>query len=75
MANVNAIAPGLFQSKMTEQLFEDETTRQQLLAAIPRKTSGAMENIAGLVTYLSSTAGSFTSGAIIPCDGGASTLL
>lgn len=72
--NVNVIAPGLFKSKMTAMLFDDEETKKAVLASVPMKRSGSMENISGLVAFLSSTAGSFMSGMIIPCDGGASTL-
>lgn len=72
--NVNVIAPGLFKSKMTAMLFDNEETRDAMLAAVPLGKSGSMENIAGLVTFLSSVAGNHLSGTIIPCDGGASTL-
>lgn len=72
--NINVIAPGLFRSKMTEPLFADETTKEAMLASIPMHASGSMANIAGLVIYLSSNAGGFLSGAVIACDGGASTL-
>ena len=72
--NVNVIAPGLFKSKMTAVLFDNDETRDAMLAAVPLGKSGSMENIAGLVTFLSSTAGNHLSGVIIPCDGGASTL-
>ena len=72
--NVNVIAPGLFKSKMTAPLFANEEARKAMLAGIPMGRSGSLENIAGLVTFLSSEAGNFLSGVIIPCDGGASTL-
>lgn len=72
--NVNVIAPGLFKSKMTAPLFANEEAKKAMLAGIPMGRSGSLENIAGLVTFLSSEAGNFLSGAIIACDGGASTL-
>lgn len=72
--NVNVIAPGLFKSKMTAPLFANEEARMAMLSGIPMGRSGSMENVAGLVAFLSSEAGNFLSGVIIPCDGGASTL-
>jgi NAD(P)-dependent dehydrogenase (short-subunit alcohol dehydrogenase family) len=72
--NVNVIAPGLFESKMTAPLFANEEIKKAMLAGIPMGRSGSLENISGLVAFLSSTAGNFLSGAIIACDGGASTL-
>ena len=71
--NVNVIAPGLFESKMTASLFESEEAVEQLLANQPMKRSGRMEDIAGLVIYLSSKAGQFITGSTIACDGGATS--
>lgn len=71
--NVNVIAPGLFKSKMTAPLFATEEMEKQLLAAQPMGRSGAMEDVAGLVIFFSSKAGSFVTGVTVPCDGGATT--
>jgi NAD(P)-dependent dehydrogenase (short-subunit alcohol dehydrogenase family) len=69
--NVNAIAPGLFPSKMTQFLFEhgEENVTQH----IPMRRAGTPEDIAGTAIYLSSRAGAFLTGAIIPVDGGVAT--
>jgi len=68
--NVNVIAPGLFKSKMTAPLFADEKAAQKLLEGQPMKRSGTMEDIAGLVIYLSSRAGQYITGGTVICDGG-----
>jgi NAD(P)-dependent dehydrogenase (short-subunit alcohol dehydrogenase family) len=68
---VNAIAPGLFPSKMTAFLFEHEA---QLVGDIPLGRSGTPEDMAGIAIYLASRAGAYTTGAIIPVDGGFATL-
>lgn len=68
---VNAIAPGLFPSKMTEFMFEHEDA---VLAQIPMRRPGTPEDIAGTAIYLASRAGAYTTGAIIPVDGGHQTL-
>jgi NAD(P)-dependent dehydrogenase (short-subunit alcohol dehydrogenase family) len=70
--NVNAIAPGLFPSKMTQFMFEglgDEGATQ----SIPMGRAGRQDDIAGTCIFLSSRAGSYLSGAVIPVDGGVST--
>ncbi|MFK7982719.1 MAG: SDR family oxidoreductase [Saprospiraceae bacterium] len=62
---VNAIAPGFFPSKMTSH-FDHEA----LGARNPVGRIGQPTDIAGLVIYLTSKAGSFMTGNIIPLDGG-----
>jgi NAD(P)-dependent dehydrogenase (short-subunit alcohol dehydrogenase family) len=68
---VNAIAPGLFPSKMTAFLFEHEA---ELVRDIPLGRPGTPEDMAGIAIYLASRAGAYTTGAIIPVDGGFATL-
>jgi NAD(P)-dependent dehydrogenase (short-subunit alcohol dehydrogenase family) len=70
--NVNAIAPGLFPSKMTQFLF-DGAGEEGASQTIPMGRSGRQDDIAGTCIYLSSRAGSYLSGAVIPVDGGVST--
>lgn len=69
--NLNVIAPGLFRSKMTGPLFANEKTEKEVIASVPMKRDGAMEDIGGLTIFLSSKAGSYLTGATIACDGGA----
>jgi NAD(P)-dependent dehydrogenase (short-subunit alcohol dehydrogenase family) len=71
--NVNVIAPGLFKSKMTAPLFATEEIAQQAAATVPMGRPGAMEDIAGLVIFFSSKAGSFLTGTTVSCDGGSVT--
>jgi NAD(P)-dependent dehydrogenase (short-subunit alcohol dehydrogenase family) len=68
---VNAIAPGLFPSKMTAFMFDHE---EQLVAGIPMGRAGRPEDMAGIAIYLASRAGAYTTGAVIPVDGGVATL-
>ena len=65
---VNAIAPGFFRSKMTKRIFEqfeDDLAENSLLGRV-----GEAEDIAGLAIFLSSLAGAYIDGAVIPVDGG-----
>lgn len=66
----NAIAPGLFPSKMTGFALRDDATREALIGSIPLRRAGTPEDIAGLALFLSSRAGSYVTGAVIPIDGG-----
>jgi NAD(P)-dependent dehydrogenase (short-subunit alcohol dehydrogenase family) len=68
---VNAIAPGLFPSQMTAFMFEQQ---EAVLTRIPMGRPGTPEDIAGTAIYLASRAGAYTTGAIIPVDGGHQTL-
>lgn len=70
---VNAIAPGLFKSKMTGFLFDSVDDESSLGEGIPLGRVGRPEDMAGTVIYLSSKAGSFLTGAVIPVDGGSAT--
>lgn len=67
---VNAIAPGYFESRMSSFIFEDPTAKQELEASIPLGRAGTNSDIAGLVQFLSSRAGAYLTGAVIPLDGG-----
>ncbi|HEX4335644.1 MAG TPA: SDR family oxidoreductase [Polyangiaceae bacterium] len=70
--NVNAIAPGLFPSKMTQFVF-DGMGEEGASQNIPMARAGRQDDIAGTCIYLSSRAGSYLTGAVIPVDGGMST--
>ena len=72
--NVNAIAPGLFPSRMTKFLFESAGSADAAATGIPLKRPGRLEDIAGAVIYLSSRAGAYVTGAVIPVSGGIATL-
>jgi NAD(P)-dependent dehydrogenase (short-subunit alcohol dehydrogenase family) len=64
---VNAIAPGLFPSRLTVL---PEAALPAILAAIPRRRVGKPDDMAGAVLYLASAAGSFVTGAVLPVAGG-----
>ena len=67
---VNAVAPGFFPSKMTEaslDRFGPEIERR-----CPLHRIGRPEDMAGVAIYLASRAGAYTTGAVIPVDGGMS---
>jgi NAD(P)-dependent dehydrogenase (short-subunit alcohol dehydrogenase family) len=70
--NVNAIAPGPFPSHMTEYALGDAEGRARAARTVPAGRVGRAEDFAGTILYLAGRAGAYTSGAVIPLDGGIS---
>jgi NAD(P)-dependent dehydrogenase (short-subunit alcohol dehydrogenase family) len=68
---VNALAPGYFPSKMMKKALG--LFGEALMKEIPLGRIGGPADIVGTAIFLSSRAGSFVTGTVIPVDGGAST--
>lgn len=68
--NVNAIAPGVIKTKMTDRLLQDEQIAGQLKSAIPYPRFGESEDIAHLAVYLASSESDFVNGETVVIDGG-----
>ncbi len=66
--NVNAIAPGFIQTKMTEVLSDE--LKDAMLALIPQKKLGLPEDVAKTVLFLSSGLSDYITGQVITVDGG-----
>jgi NAD(P)-dependent dehydrogenase (short-subunit alcohol dehydrogenase family) len=71
--NVNAIAPGLFPTRMTRWAFETDEAKA-VIDAIPMHRAGTAEDVGGTAIYLSSRAGAYLTGVVIPVSGGAATI-
>ncbi len=70
---VNAIAPGLIQTPMTQELVNKiETTEGGIRKRIPAGRFGTPEDVGALVAFLCSPQASYITGAVIPIDGGRS---
>jgi NAD(P)-dependent dehydrogenase (short-subunit alcohol dehydrogenase family) len=67
---VNAIAPGPFPSKMTAFLLDNPDSLELVEQQVPLGRIGSPEDVAGTVIFLSSRAGAYLTGAVIPLDGG-----
>ncbi|MCX8022702.1 MAG: SDR family oxidoreductase [Syntrophorhabdaceae bacterium] len=68
--NVNAIAPTVFRTALTQWMFDDKAFYMNFLKRIPIGRLGEPEDFIGLLIYLSSKASDFMTGAIIHIDGG-----
>ncbi len=68
--NVNAIAPTVFRTGLTQWMFDDKEFYKVFLRRIPIGRLGEPEDFIGAVLYLSSRASDFMTGAIMYVDGG-----
>jgi NAD(P)-dependent dehydrogenase (short-subunit alcohol dehydrogenase family) len=67
---VNALLPGLTDTKLSSALMRNPTLYEQIVDQIPLGRHASPEEMAGAVLYLVSDAASYTTGACITCDGG-----
>lgn len=68
--NVNAIAPGVIKTKMTEAMLKDKKTREGLLAQTPLGRVGLPKDIGKAAVYLASSDADFVTGHTLVVDGG-----
>jgi 3-oxoacyl-[acyl-carrier protein] reductase len=63
---VNAVAPGIIQSDMTKDVFDEAAIKQ----IVPMKRAGTPEEVAELVGFLASDAAAYITGQVISINGG-----
>ncbi len=68
--NVNAIAPGYYETELNRFILNDEDRYASLVNRIPAGRFGQPEELAGTVQFLASNKSNYINGAIIPVDGG-----
>ena len=68
---VNALLPGLVETKFAKALFENEMIYDYIVKMIPMGRHAQPREMAGAVLYLVSDAAPYTTGAILVVDGGA----
>jgi len=69
---VNAVAPGPFPTKMMAFILDDPALKSAVEGNVPLGRIGSPEDIAGTAIFLSSRAGAYLTGTVIPVDGGMS---
>ncbi len=67
---VNAIAPGLVKTRFSQALWENPQIYNSVVKSVPQRRIAEPHEIAGIALYLASSASDFTTGAVIPVDGG-----
>jgi 2-deoxy-D-gluconate 3-dehydrogenase len=68
--NVNAIAPGYFDTNNTAALRADPVREPTILARIPAGRWGEPADLAGAAVFLASRASDYVHGIVLPVDGG-----
>lgn len=68
--NVNAIAPGVIETKMTEGMLKDKKSRENLLAQTPLGRVGQPQDIGKAAVFLASSDSDFITGHTLVVDGG-----
>src|SRR3546814_11512952 len=66
----NIISPGLIDSSGAQALFQHPAVTRPFTERLPMKRAGTTREIPSVATLLAIVASSFTTGAILPVDGG-----
>lgn len=67
---VNTVAPTFIETPMTKPFFEDAAFTESVLKQIPLGQIGQIEDVAGAVVYLASSAARMVTGSCLKVDGG-----
>ena len=67
---VNAVAPGLIETRFAAALFQDRTAYEGVVGRTPLGRHGQPEDVCGAVVFLASEAAAYMSGQVLIVDGG-----
>ncbi len=67
---VNALAPGLIETRFSAALFQDRAGYEKILAGIPLGHHGQPQDVVGAAVFLVSDASAYITGQVVIVDGG-----
>jgi NAD(P)-dependent dehydrogenase (short-subunit alcohol dehydrogenase family) len=67
---VNALGPGYFRTDLTEVFYQDPGWQEAMLARIPMRRFGRLDDLIGAAVFLCSDAAAYVTGQILFVDGG-----
>jgi NAD(P)-dependent dehydrogenase (short-subunit alcohol dehydrogenase family) len=67
---VNALAPGLIETRFSAALFQDRAAYERLMAGTPLGRHGQPEDLVGAAVFLASDASAYVTGQVLIVDGG-----
>ena len=67
---VNALGPGYFRTALTEAFYQNDAWQKKMLAKIPMRRFGELDDLVGATIFLASDASRYMTGQILYVDGG-----
>jgi dehydrogenase/reductase SDR family member 4 len=70
---VNALAPGLIETRFSAALFRDQAAYEKIVGAVPLGRHGQPDDLVGAAVFLASEASAYLTGQVLVVDGGGRT--
>ncbi len=67
---VNAVAPGLIETRFSAALFQDREAYERIMRQTPLGRHGQPDDVAGAVVFLACDAAAYVTGQVLIVDGG-----
>ena len=67
---VNAVAPGLIETRFSAALFQDRAAYEGIIGQTPLRRHGQPDDVVGAVVFLASDAAAYVTGQVMIVDGG-----